>query len=53
MGEEVQAFLDFMRVERSASTRTLRNYSHAINAFQEWRGDEFQIDDVCVIGVRV
>ena len=22
-------------------------------AFEEWRGDQEQVDDVCVIGVRV
>ena len=35
------AFLDFMKVERSASERTLRNYSHALDAYRNWRGDGF------------
>ena len=39
--DEVAAFLEFMRVERNASERTLRNYSHALNAFLEWRGESF------------
>ncbi len=39
--DDVEAFLEFMRVERSASERTLRNYSHALNAYLEWRGEEF------------
>ncbi len=30
-----------MRVERNASERTLRNYSHALNTYQDWRGDAF------------
>ena len=41
MGSDVDAFLEFMRVERNASERTLRNYSHALNAFHESRGKEF------------
>jgi len=41
MSDEVAGFLEFMRVERYASERTLRNYSHALNAFLEWRGDAF------------
>ncbi len=38
----MDAFLEFLRVERNASVRTLRNYSHALNAYQEWRGDTFK-----------
>jgi len=35
-------FLEFQRVEKSASPRTLRNYSQAINSFQEtFPGSEF------------
>jgi integrase/recombinase XerC len=41
MSDEAEGFLEFMRVERNASTRTLRNYSHALNAYLEWRGDAF------------
>ena len=41
MGDDVEAFLEFMRVERNASVRTLRNYSHALNAYLDWRGDTF------------
>lgn len=41
MSDEVAVFLEFMSVERNASDRTLRNYSHALNAFLEWRGDAF------------
>ena len=41
MSDEAEGFLQFMRVERNASTRTLRNYSHALNAYLEWRGDAF------------
>jgi len=41
MSDEVEGFLEFMKVERNASTRTLRNYSHALNAYLEWRGDAF------------
>ncbi len=41
MDDDVAAFLEFMRVERSASGRTLRNYSHALEAYRIWRGDAF------------
>ncbi|MCP5537144.1 MAG: tyrosine recombinase XerC [Akkermansiaceae bacterium] len=41
MSDPVEAFLEFMRIERNASVRTLRNYSHALNAYLEWRGDGF------------
>ncbi|MGB2091934.1 MAG: site-specific tyrosine recombinase/integron integrase [Akkermansiaceae bacterium] len=41
MSDDVAAFLDFMKVERSASERTLRNYSHALEAYRNWRGDGF------------
>jgi integrase/recombinase XerC len=41
MNDEMVAFLEFMRVERNASERTLRNYSHALNAYLDWRGDAF------------
>lgn len=41
MADEAEAFLGFMRVERSASERTLRNYSHALNAYIDWRGEGF------------
>jgi len=34
-------FLEFMRVERNASERTLRNYSHALNAYIDWCGEGF------------
>jgi len=40
--DDVTAYLEFQRIERNASVRTLRNYSHALNAFEEWRGDTFQ-----------
>lgn len=39
--DDVEAFLEFLRVERNASVRTLRNYSHALNAYLDWRGDDF------------
>ncbi|MBT8037179.1 MAG: tyrosine recombinase XerC [Verrucomicrobiae bacterium] len=39
--DDVEAFLEFLRVERNASVRTLRNYSHALNVFLEWRADGF------------
>lgn len=42
MDGDVAAFLDFMKVERSASERTLRNYSHALEAYRIWRGDGFR-----------
>ena len=41
MNDDAEAFLEFMRVERNASERTLRNYSHALNAYIDWRGDTF------------
>lgn len=41
MSDDLEAFLEFMRVERNASVRTLRNYSHALNAYIVWRGDAF------------
>ena len=43
MSDDVAAFLDFMKVERSASERTLRNYSHALEAYRTWRGDGFSL----------
>lgn len=43
MDDDVAAFLDFMKVERSASERTLRNYSHALEAYRTWRGDGFSL----------
>lgn len=39
--DDIAAYLEFQKVERNASERTLRNYSHALNAFEEWRGDAF------------
>jgi tyrosine recombinase XerC len=41
MTDEMEAFLEFMRVERNASEKTLRNYSHALNAYISWRGEGF------------
>lgn len=35
------AFLEFQRVEKSASPLTLGNYERALNAYREWRGDRF------------
>ena len=40
--DDVAAYLEFQRIERNASVRTLRNYSHALNAFEDWRGDAFK-----------
>ncbi|BDS07267.1 tyrosine recombinase XerC [Oceaniferula spumae] len=40
--DDVAAYLEFQRIERDASVRTLRNYSHALNSFEEWRGDAFK-----------
>jgi len=33
------AFIEFMTVEKSASPRTLTNYSHALNRFRSWAAD--------------
>lgn len=41
MTDDLEAFLNFQKVERAASIRTMRNYSHALNTFQEWLGDDF------------
>ncbi|MGB0993338.1 MAG: site-specific tyrosine recombinase/integron integrase [Akkermansiaceae bacterium] len=41
MTDDAEGFLEFMRVERNASERTLRNYSHALNAFLDYAGDDF------------
>ena len=41
MSDEVEGFLQFLRVERNVSDRTLRNYSHALNAYVDWRGEAF------------
>ena len=46
-GDDVAAYLEFQRVEKNASERTLRNYSHALNAFEEWKGDAFQSWRAC------
>jgi integrase/recombinase XerC len=40
--DDVEVFLEFLRVERNASVRTLRNYSHALNAYLDWRADDFK-----------
>ncbi len=40
--DDVAGYLEFQRTERNASVRTLRNYSHALNAYEQWRGDAFQ-----------
>ncbi len=42
MNDDMEAFLEFLRVEKNASERTLRNYSHALNAYLEWRGEAFK-----------
>lgn len=42
MTDDLEAFLNFQKVERAASIRTMRNYSHALNVFQEWLGDDFK-----------
>ena len=42
MNDDVEAFLEFLKVERDVSVRTLRNYSHALNAYQDWRGEGFK-----------
>lgn len=39
--DDVAAYIEFQRTERNASVRTLRNYSHALNSFEEWCGDAF------------
>lgn len=39
--DDVAGYLEFQRTERNASVRTLRNYSHALNAYEQWRGDSF------------
>jgi len=41
MSDDMEDFLEFLRVERNASDRTLRNYSHALVAYLDWRGGEF------------
>lgn len=35
------AFLDFQRVEKSASPLTLGNYERALHAYLDWRGERF------------
>lgn len=35
------AFLDFQRVEKSASPLTLGNYERALDAYRDWRGERF------------
>ena len=41
MDNDATLFLDFMRVERSASERTLRNYRHALESYCKWKGEGF------------
>lgn len=41
MEDDLDAFITFQRGEKHASERTLRNYSHALLAFQEWHGESF------------
>jgi len=41
MSDDMEDFLEFLRVERNASDRTLRNYSHALIAYLDWRGEAF------------
>lgn len=33
---QVDAFLEYLSVEKNSSSRTLRNYDHAIGRFREW-----------------
>jgi integrase/recombinase XerC len=40
--DDSDAFLTFLSTERSASPRTLRNYHHALRAYQLWRGETFR-----------
>ena len=40
--DDVAGYLEFQRTERNASVRTLRNYSHALNAYEEWCGENFR-----------
>ncbi len=47
MTDDLDAFLSFQEVERDASTRTLRNYSHALISFQQWLGDDFESWQSC------
>ncbi|MBN8456291.1 MAG: tyrosine recombinase XerC [Verrucomicrobia bacterium] len=35
------AFLEFQRVEKSASPLTLGNYERALDAYRDWRGERF------------
>ncbi len=41
MNDEIEKFIAFLRVERNASEKTLRNYTHALIAFIDWKGDAF------------
>ena len=44
----------FKRLILSIQSETMEKQKLLLDeAFEKWRGDEEQIDDVCVIGVRV
>lgn len=45
--DDLEKFLHFQEIERHASPRTLRNYSHALHAFAEWLGDDFKTWRAC------
>ena len=39
--QQQERFLQFLKVEKSSSPRTLANYSHSLNAFRTWQGERF------------
>ena len=45
--QDQERFLQFLRVEKSCSPRTLSNYAHALTAYREWHGEQFQGWETC------
>jgi len=43
----IEAFLEFLSVEKNVSPRTLSNYEHALRAFRSWSGDRFSKWENC------
>ena len=43
----IEAFLEFLSVEKNVSPRTLSNYEHALRAFRSWSGARFSKWENC------
>ena len=43
----------FQKIITSIITRKWKNNLNINNSFEEWRGNQDQVDDICIIGVRI